>query len=133
MDASSPIEQFDQLCLCIALGRNASRQLSAWISEFDLKEPEFRVLWLLRDEGSQFDQSRLAELMACSPAQISALVEQLRIRGLLCSQPAPGDRRRTLWSITSSGGELLSRIIKSAESVQLRAIPIVSLSRRKAA
>lgn len=118
MDASVPDEHFDQLCRCIATGRQASRKLAAWVSRFDLKESEFRLLWLLRVGNAPLDQSQLAGLLASSPAQVSALVERLRGRGFLSGEAPPGDRRRCQWKLTTAGNELLAKVIKQSADQQ---------------
>ena len=133
MDASSQRAPFDELCLRIASGRAASRLLSSWVSQFDLKEPEFRLLWLLREESTRLDQSQVAELMASSHAQVSALVERLRGGGYLSGSSAPGDRRRSLWSITPTGRALLQKIELHASGEMRCATPPFSPPRRAAA
>ena len=118
MDAPSLVDYLDQICQQVAAGRRAARLLSERVNRFGLKESEFRLLWLLCEEDTLLDQSRLAESTASSPAQISALVEQLSQRGWICRQMAPGDRRRCLWCISDKGSRLLKRIFQSETAVE---------------
>jgi DNA-binding MarR family transcriptional regulator len=111
-------KQLDEACSRIAAGRAATRELAALVKGFGLKEAEFRLLWALLTDDSQSDQTRLAGLLGCSPAQVSGLVERQRSQGNIVGRAAPGDRRRQISRITPLGRELLEKIVaaKSANS-----------------
>ena len=103
-------------CRAIVDGRRAARALACWMRQFELSEPEFLVLWCLRGTASAgLDQSTIAENLALSPAQVSATVERLRIRGCIAREEVSGDRRRHLWRLSASGCALLATIYFDAE------------------
>src|SRR3954468_4770928 len=102
-------------CFAAADGRRAARALGHWCERFSLNEPEFQVLWCLRNSvGIGFDQTMLAKRLAYSPAQVSSTVERLRVRGWIAQQSASGDRRRNLWHLTDAGGDIVRQMLQAA-------------------
>ena len=99
----------DAACGRVASGRMLARQLGSLVRCFGISEAQFRLLWLLR-EGSIRDQRQLTAELGLSPAQVSGLVEKLRVQGALVPSAAAGDRRRQLWQLTTSGTALLEEI-----------------------
>jgi DNA-binding MarR family transcriptional regulator len=102
-------------CRTAAEGRRATRALAEWAQRFELTEPEFQVLWCLRwGPPDGMDQTTLSKKLACSPAQVSATVERLRVRSWISQHQLPGDRRRNLWQLSTSGIKLLDRMCAAA-------------------
>jgi DNA-binding MarR family transcriptional regulator len=64
------------------------------------------------------NQSALAAALAFSPAQVSAVVERVRQRGLICEGGAAGDRRRHHWQLSASGRELLDQMLAAVGSLR---------------
>jgi DNA-binding MarR family transcriptional regulator len=120
-------------------GRRAARALGRWCERFQLSEPEFQVLWCLRDKaGGGFDQTTLAKRLAYSTAQVSATVEKLRARGWILQQAADGDRRRNLWHLSAAGSGVIVEMLHAAHELRWESsIPVVDapigLARREAA
>lgn len=69
------------------------------------------ALWSCSEAQGGVGQSELAEQIGVSAAQASALVEQLRRRGLIASRRDPADRRRQLWTIADAGRDLLAAAV----------------------
>jgi DNA-binding MarR family transcriptional regulator len=104
-----------QLCRAAIDGRHAAKRLGALAKQFELTEPELEILWCLACANSAgVDQTTLAGQLAFSPAQVSACVEKLRLRGLIAHQEAPSDRRRHLWQLTGEASELLTNVALAA-------------------
>jgi DNA-binding MarR family transcriptional regulator len=104
------------MCLQAVAGKLAVRQLAAWARPFGVSETEFRLLWLLVSDGSvrgssANDQADLAERLAVSAAQVSAVVERLRVAGLVEGDRQSSDRRRRLWRPTSQGFALVDGVV----------------------
>ena len=96
--------------------------LSDWARRFDLSEPEFLVLWCLRDATVDgVDQTTIAQWLALSPAQVSATVERMNSQSWIVPHTNPTDRRRRLWQMSSSGRALWNSML--AEIVSLRQVP----------
>ena len=107
----------EQLCRATINGRRAAKRLGALAKQFDLSEPAFEIVWFLACGNSTgVDQTTLAAELAVSPAQVSACVEKLRVRGLIVHQEIPGDRRRHFWQLTCEASELIKRIASAAGS-----------------
>jgi DNA-binding MarR family transcriptional regulator len=107
------------MCQAAIDGRRAAKSLGALSKQYQLTEAEFEILWCLRELAcSGLDQTTLAGRLAFSPAQISACVEKLRVRGLIAHQEAAGDRRRHLWRLTCEASELLKKIAIAAGSAE---------------
>jgi DNA-binding MarR family transcriptional regulator len=118
-------------CAAAADGRRAARALGQWCERFVLTEPEFQVLWCLRDEASSgFDQTTLARRLAYSTAQVSATVEKLRVRGWIAQQSAGGDRRRNWWHLSVEGKGVVTAMLQASHELQWQA---ESVSERSAA
>ena len=128
MFSSSVREPLEDACGRIAAGRAAARELTQMVQPFGLKEAEFRLLWVLLTGETQLDQTQLAELLGCSPAQISSLVESQRLRGNITRQAPPGDRRRQIWQITPQGRALLEQVVAAKTATK----PVLSLRRDSA-
>jgi DNA-binding MarR family transcriptional regulator len=110
--ADAAIRRVGLTCRTAVEGRRAARALAEWARRFALSEPEFQVLWCLRSEpGEGLDQKALATRLACSPAQVSSTVEQLRTRGWIAQQHRPNDRRRHVWRLSSEGAALLAEML----------------------
>ena len=126
-------------CSVAADGRRAARALGQWCEQFQLSEPEFQVLWCLRDKAdSGFDQTTLARRLAYSTAQVSATVEKLRARGWITQQAADRDRRRNLWHLSAAGGGMIVEMLRAAPELRWEStvgvtIAASGLARREAA
>lgn len=105
-------------CAAAADGRRAARALGQWCERFALTEPEFQVLWCLRDEDrGGFDQTTLARRLAYSTAQVSATVEKLRARSWITQQAVGGDRRRNLWRLSTDGASAVATMLQTAHEL----------------
>jgi DNA-binding MarR family transcriptional regulator len=106
-------------CRTAAAGRRAVRALAEWAQRFDLGETEFQILWGLKwCAGDGLDQATLAKRLACSPAQVSTTVEQLRLRGWIAQLETPGDRRRHRWQLSPLGKSLVDQMLSAAADLR---------------
>lgn len=103
-----------RVCQMVVEGRRAARMLADWVQPFKLSEPEFLVLWCLRDANEAVDQRTIAEMLALSPAQVSATVERLRSNEFIVQQPDCGDRRRHFWSLSPDGRNRFVAMLRDA-------------------
>jgi len=116
---TASVARIDAACQLAAGGKLAARDIAAWLRGFQVTEPEFRLLWLLSQQGAgragnaAFDQAELAELLVVSPAQVSGAVERLRSLGMLERTTDQHDRRRQLWRLADGGRQLLSAVVAS--------------------
>ncbi|MCC9606386.1 MarR family winged helix-turn-helix transcriptional regulator [Blastopirellula sp. JC732] len=89
------------------LDRLVRRALAEALSDAQLSENEFLVLAAYDDVANPPSQRQLADRLAVSPAQISAIVERLRQREWIDAQRDPHDRRRQQWRLTDAGVEVI--------------------------
>jgi DNA-binding MarR family transcriptional regulator len=134
-DSPAPVER---TCRTVVDGRRAARALAEWLRRFELSEPEFQVLWRLRDVAVEgLDQTTLANQLALSPAQVSATVERLGTRGWIIAHSRPEDRRRRLWQLSASGRTMLQSILSHVDrlprAVAPQTTPTASAMGREAA
>ncbi|MEX0610868.1 MAG: hypothetical protein WD738_05870 [Pirellulales bacterium] len=109
------VRHIDQTSQTVIDGRRAARALAEWARRFQLGEAEFQLLWCLRSVSDVgLDQTTLATNLAFSPAQVSAIVERVRVRDWICQPSAASDRRRRLWRLSSSGRNLLEQMVSAA-------------------
>lgn len=66
------------------------------------------LLWRL-DAAGPLTQRALSELLACTPRNVTGLVDALEGAGLARRDPHPTDRRATLVSLTDEGRTTLAR------------------------
>ena len=108
------------VCHTAADGRRAARALAQWCARFGLSEPEFQVLWCLRDgAASDLDQTTLVKRLAFSPAQVSSTVERLRARGWIAQRVPSADRRRNLWYLSAAGSGVLGEMLQAAQELRV--------------
>lgn len=110
----------DRACATAADGRRAARALANWCEPFHLSEPEFQVLWLLGGGANGFDQTTLVRQLVYSPAQVSATVERLRIRGWIAQESVASDRRRNLWRLTPAGSKAVVEMLSAAIGLRIQ-------------
>jgi len=117
----------DKICRRIADGRRLARQLALVVREHALSEAEFRLLWLLRETAqASLEQSELVQGLGISSAQVSALVEKLRVQQILALSTDEKDRRRKLWQLTASGREHFESVIQTVEWCVFPAVSDIS-------
>lgn len=117
--------RIETACRLAVAGKLAARDLTAWVTGFDVSETEFRLLWLLSHASSadakapmpSVDQAELATRLAVSAAQVSGVVERLRHAALIEHAAGSGDRRRQFWQLAESGRDLVQAIIASVEAL----------------
>jgi DNA-binding MarR family transcriptional regulator len=63
-------------------------------------------------EHGEVSQNQLGRLAAMDVATIKGVVDRLRAKGLISSRPDPGDKRRSLISLTQTGLELVPELKK---------------------
>lgn len=116
-------ERIDAAFRLVVAGKLALRDITAWVHQFGVSEPEFRLLWLLfRLEGPTascaVDQAELAEQLAVSAAQVSGVVERLMQRELVDRVLDGADRRRQLWRLAGAGEGLVRDVIASVAAFE---------------
>jgi long-chain acyl-CoA synthetase len=85
-----------------------ARQVEVALGKADVSMPQYRILMLL-DEGPAV-ASRLAEHLAVTKPTVTAVVDGLVARGLVCrNQDEEGDRRRVDLTLSPAGRHLLER------------------------
>lgn len=81
-----------------------------------LNEQKWRVLRVL-DEAGPMDQSLLAERAVLQLPSLTRILQAMQEQGLVTRGPDPGDRRRSIVSITETGRAAIDR--HAAESVAM--------------
>lgn len=70
--------------------------------------PELLLLSCAAERGEFCQQSDLVEMLGCSPAHVSGVVERLRQRGWLTADRQASDRRRQCCHVTPTGLTVLA-------------------------
>ncbi len=74
-----------------------------FIERFDTTLPRFDVLAALERHAQGITMGELSRSLLVSNGNVTALVRQLESDGLVSSQPAPEDRRRSIVALTDRG------------------------------
>lgn len=112
----------------------ASRQLRRRLAEvalaIDLSDAELLVVWLGRGDGHV--QFELASAIGISPAQMSGLVERLRVRGLVAMHRLANDRRRQVWRTSPAGEALLGEVARQLDELAVAISGTLSTDQQQA-
>ena len=76
------------------------------LREADVTEQQWRVLRVLNDQGA-LDPTSLAQAALLYPPSVTRILKELADRGLVARESDPGDRRRSIITLTASGTALL--------------------------
>jgi len=98
-----------------AASRQLRRRLAEVASTIELSDAELLVLWFCHGGGQV--QVELAAAIGISPAQMSGLVERLRLRELVAMHRSATDRRRQVWRTTAAGENLLGDIASHLDAL----------------
>ncbi len=106
--------------LAEALGRcerSLRDELGRRATPLSISTSQLSLLWACHSAPPEgLGQNELADLLALSPAHVSAQVEQLRAKGLLIGQRKAPDRRRQVWQLTSEGDQRLEALLATLQS-----------------
>lgn len=94
--------------LLALLGQDAMRRLRAALTNHNLKPRQFQLLDLLHDRGP-ISQRELGATMSVDHSVLVTLLNPLEADGLVSRTRDPGDRRRHVVTLTSSGKRQLDR------------------------
>ena len=99
--------------------RRASQRHAALFQELiprGLTPTQFATLVRLAEVGA-CSQNHLGRLASIDVATIKGVVERLKDKGLVALRPDPGDRRRTLVSLTPSAEGLMEELHAAGRSI----------------
>lgn len=90
------------------LGRHLERTHEETLERFGISWGEFRVLGVLRYEGSPYRASpgKLSSICELSSGGMTARLDKMERAGLVQRQPDPNDRRGVLVELTDTGSRL---------------------------
>lgn len=99
--------------LLLRAARLLETALATSSGEFGLNETRFSLLELLRQTPAGCSQIELAGQLFLSEANLSTLLERMRLDGLITRERSPVDRRKSLVRLTPLGTESLSKARRS--------------------
>ncbi|MCA1655494.1 MAG: MarR family transcriptional regulator [Pseudonocardiaceae bacterium] len=102
------LEAFDRAFL---LAARLAETMSTALAERGLTTARAEVIFVLRQRGPLV-QRELAQLLRCSPRQVTALVDALTDTGFVRRGPHPTDRRAALVALTDQGRTAARRILR---------------------
>ena len=96
--------------------QRASAIFQVIIGDPDITQTQYASLVKLL-EYNELSQNHLGRLVGTDKATIQGVVRRLKQRGLVDSQPHPGDARSVLVRLTAEGHELISRLMINGPAV----------------
>jgi len=81
-----------------------------------LTPTQFTTLMRVSEQGT-VSQNQLGRLAAMDVATIKGVVDRLRAKGLVTSQADPGDKRRSLISLTPAGRALIGDLKRAGAAI----------------
>lgn len=89
---------------------SASRHFAERLKPYGMKPQQFATLARLRELGAT-SQNCLGDAVGMPRANIHAMVERLKAKGLVETKPDPNDARRRVISLTDEGEALVRTLI----------------------
>ena len=95
----------------IKTGHWITDQISRELREFNIYEPQYNVLRILRGAGGKpVSVNDILEKMVQPSSNVTRIVDKLAARALVDRQLCPGDRRKMDITITEAGEALLQQL-----------------------
>jgi len=95
--ADTAVERLFELAVLLADG------MERGLAERGLSRARAELMWRIGRHGP-LTQRQLSRALACTPRNVTGLVDALEAAGLVMRRPHPDDRRATLVSLTARGG-----------------------------
>jgi DNA-binding MarR family transcriptional regulator len=105
------------------------RHTAIFVSEMTLTQTQFATIVKLNEVGA-CSQNHLARLVALDAATVNGVLERLRRRGYVSTQPDLHDARQRVISITSAGRKKVERTVKIAKKITAATLAPLSLAER---
>lgn len=105
MDRLPPFEETISASL-IAATESVISPLREILRDFGVTEQQWRVLRVINDRRYA-DASSIAQIGLFHASSVTRIVRELEERGLVSRKGAPGDRRRSLFSLTAGGKKIV--------------------------
>lgn len=86
---------------------------SDWLG-LDMGMGQFKAMIVLKEQGRQ-TVGGVARALKITDPSASLLIDRLVTRGMVVRDTDPGDRRRTLVALSSTGDDLMTRLRRSKE------------------
>lgn len=107
---------FEAVYAIIRTGHWITDSISKELKEYDIYEPQFNVLRILRGaKGNPISVNRILENMVQRSSNVTRIVDKLASKGLVERTLAVEDRRKMDIIITNEGLELLIKLDKKVQ------------------
>ncbi|MEQ9402423.1 MAG: MarR family transcriptional regulator [Cyclobacteriaceae bacterium] len=95
----------------IRTGHWITDQVSAELKEFDISEPQYNVLRVLKvRSGEPITVQKIQDKMVQRTSNVTRIIDKLLDKGLVNRKECPSNRRKMDITITAMGEELLSQL-----------------------
>ena len=111
MSGVRKLPPFEQSLAAIVLGAKEAviAPMRPKLREFDITEPQWRVMRVLNDRGTT-DATSLADVGLLHAPSVTRILKDLEDRNLVVREPDFNDGRRTLVALTHEGREIVKLI-----------------------
>ena len=97
----------------IRTGHWITDQVSSELKEFDMSEPQYNVLRVLKvRSGEPITVQKIQEKMVQRTSNVTRIIDKLLDKGLVNRKECPSNRRKMDITITEKGEELLAQLSK---------------------
>ncbi|MEZ4888936.1 MAG: MarR family transcriptional regulator [Chitinophagales bacterium] len=104
-------QYFQAILQIIRTGHWITDQVSIELKEFDITEPQYNVLRILRGaKGEPLTVQRILESMVQRSSNVTRIVDKLKAKGYVQRKKCPRNRRKMDITITESGLEILKEM-----------------------
>jgi len=111
-------EYFEAVYQIIKTGHRLTDEVSRALKEYDIYEPQFNVLRILRGaKGEPISVNTILERMIQRSSNVTRIVDKLEVKGLVERKLCSEDRRKMDIIITENGLGLLKKLDKKVKAL----------------
>ena len=114
--ATDPYRLDDQVGYLLRLATQRHTAIFQTMAPGDLTPTQFATMMRLSEQGS-CSQNQLGRLAAMDISTIKGVVDRLRQKGLVQTEPSSEDRRRSLVSLTADGAAMIDMLVRAGRRI----------------
>lgn len=103
-------EYFQAIHEIIKLGHHITDAVSRELKEYDISEPQYNVLKILKGANAPITVQTIQEQMVQKSSNVTRLIDKLVVKKLVIRQECSSNRRKMDISITKNGEEFLRKL-----------------------
>ncbi len=130
METKTDYRLSDQVGYLLRLASQRHAVIFQNLISHGLTPTQFSTMVRVAEQGA-VSQNQLGRLAAMDIATIKGVVDRLKAKGLLQAASDPGDKRRSVISLTQAGNELMDQLYTDGLRISQETLEPLSLAEQK--